>query len=243
MQILRTTQDLNAYLRKTDCTLGCLADTGFLYGASFDDDRIFDKSVEVHELLAENSIPIFANVISRMEFIDLLLRKQLTGGCVELFEQLERTSTNTELFNLLKNIRDNNTAAIRNNESYKISEAHIKKLRRLISSYSQGTTWKSFCAKYTGPVLVSEWKVLEEELGLNFVEITEGATSEFFHAPLLWNDMVQIMGRHGMRGPDAMIVNLFLKSNFSLLITSDSDFESTTKDSADSSPNKAVFVL
>lgn len=33
------------------------------------------------------------------------------------------------------------------------------------------------------------------------------------------------MATHGQRGPDAMIVNLFDKSKFPLLITSDSDLE------------------
>lgn len=89
----------------------------------------------------------------------------------------------------------------------------------------------------------TEWKMLEEDLGLNFVEILEGATSEFFSEPLLWNDMVQVMGKNGMRGPDAMILNLFLKSAFPLLITGDGDFESCLKDSGGAAANKAVLFL
>jgi predicted nucleic acid-binding protein len=102
MQILRTAQDLSAYLRSTNCKPGCLADTSFLYGLAYRDDRLFEKANDVLDLLSEKSVPIYTNVISRMEFVDLILRKQLTAGCVALFNELERSAENQELFNLLK---------------------------------------------------------------------------------------------------------------------------------------------
>jgi hypothetical protein len=55
--------------------------------------------------------------------------------------------------------------------------------------------------------------------------------------------MVQIMGKNGMRGSDAMILNLYLKSEFPLLITGDSDFESCLRDSGESVADKAVLIL
>ncbi|MGK5089650.1 hypothetical protein WDW86_19020 [Bdellovibrionota bacterium FG-2] len=235
MQLLRTPQELSTFLKSTDCKPGCFADTSFLYGVAYQDDRLFDKANDVLDLLSEKSVPIYANVISRMEFVDLILRKELTSACVALFDEFERGPENLELFNILKNIRDR--------ESYKINETQIKKLRTLIVELTAGRDWKSFCAKYTGALLVSEWKITEEELGLNFVEILEGATSEIFKEPLLWGDMVRIMGKNGMRGPDAMILNLFLKSNFPLLITGDSDFETCLEDFGECSADKAVLIL
>ncbi len=85
--------------------------------------------------------------------------------------------------------------------------------------------------------------MLEQDLGLNFIEIMEGATSEIFNSPLLWREMVEVMGNQGIRGPDAMIVNLFSKSNLPLLITSDSDFETCFSDPLLENPSKAVFFL
>lgn len=242
MRILRTSDELSEYLNANDCKAGCFADTGFLYGAAFKDDRLFGKASDAVELIAEREIPLYANVISRMEFIDLILRKQLTAGCVELLGRLEQNDENEKLFNLLKNIRDNQTAAKRNKESYKISENHLKKLRGIIKQFGSEYDWNRFCAEYADRLLFNEWKMLEEDLGLNFVEVLDGGTSEFFKEPLRWNDMVQIMGKHGMRGPDAMIANLFLKSRFQLLITGDSDFETVLEDSPDAN-DKAVFIL
>lgn len=242
MIVLRTASDLSEYLMTKGCKPGCFADTGFLYGIAYDDDRLHENANAVHDQLSENSVPIYANVISRVEFVDLILRKQMTSACISLLSQLNRTVRNETLFNLLKNIRDNDTAA-RGNQSYKVSESHFKKLRKLIVDTSADIDWKSFCGKYVGTTLLPEWQLLEEELGLNFVEILEGSTSEFFDKPLLWNDMVQIMGKNGMRGPDAMILNLFLKSKFPLLITGDSDFETCFKDSVGSTNDKAIFIL
>ncbi len=243
MQILRSAHDLSEYLKDNDCKPGCFADTGFLYGLAYVDDRLFGKANEIHDLIFENEVPIYANVISRMEFVDLILRKQLTNASISLFGELQRDVRNQELFNLLKNIRDRNTEAQRNKESYKINESQLKKLRGLIADAYVGTGWKSFCDTYLGALLVSEWQTVEEELGLNFIEILEGDTSEFFEESLHWSDMVRIMGKNGMRGPDAMIMNLFLKSKFPLLITSDSDFETCLKGSGESTTDKAIFIL
>jgi hypothetical protein len=55
--------------------------------------------------------------------------------------------------------------------------------------------------------------------------------------------MVEVMGEYGLRGPDAMIVNLFSKSSFQILITADSDFESCLSDPLISSSDKAIFLL
>lgn len=60
-------------------------------------------------------------------------------------------------------------------------------------------------------------------MGLNFVEVLEGGRSDVIAEPLHWSDMVEVIGEQGIRGPDAMIANLFLKSRLSLLITTDKE--------------------
>lgn len=104
----------------------------------------------------------------------------------------------------------------------------------------------SFCEcdyRYVDQKLMNEWTMVEEDLGLNFIEIMEGQVSDHFDSPLAWSDMVQVMGERGLRGPDAMIANLFAKSNFPLLITNDSDFEKCFSDTFDKGDDKAIFLL
>jgi len=154
-----------------------------------------------------------------------------------------RTETfGKEIFKVLKDIRDKDTAARRQGQSYKIDERRLKTLRQNVAQAYGIADWHSFCHEYVGELLENEWAVLEDELRLNFVEILEDGESDLFHSPLRWKDMVALMGAQGLRGPDAMIVNLFAKSKFSVLITIDSDFESCVPASL-AAGEQAVFLL
>lgn len=242
MQILRGIEQLEKYLDSVDCSAGCLADTGFLYGASFTDDRVYPQSLEVSVALEDRNIPIYSNVISRMEFVDLVFRKLITNGAIQMYQAMDTKSSHKGLFDFLKKIRDEDTAAKRENQSFKIGESRLKKLRQKIEEAAGLQGWKEFCATYGGSLLQTEWVTLEEELGLKFVEVLEGQTSDVIHSPLHWADMVSIMGRLGIRGPDAMVINLFKASIFPLLITVDGDFELSSFDDL-AATSKAIFVL
>jgi predicted nucleic acid-binding protein len=243
MRLLKTLDDLSNYLRANDGQKSCLADTGFLYAIAYDDDRLFNKANDVLDILSENGISVFANVISRMEFVDLIFRKQITSGAIQIFESLDSGTLHKELFNLLKNIRDQETAHRKLQKSYKIDEARLKNLRRELERSMSPMKWKEFCRLYVGQMLSNEWHILEQEFGLNFIEILEGQTSDMFETPLYWADMVQIMGEHGLRSPDAMIANLFSKSKFPLLITNDADYETCLSNLIDTEATRAIFHL
>jgi hypothetical protein len=77
MKVLKGVEKLSSYLEKHDCRIGCFADTGFLYAVSYQDDRLYNVASQVHDILAEREIAIYTNVISRMEFVDLIFRKQV----------------------------------------------------------------------------------------------------------------------------------------------------------------------
>jgi hypothetical protein len=243
MKILRQVEELAAFLVEPKNITGCLADTGFLYGFAYLDDRLHAKASEVFDLLADREVGIFANVISRLEFVDLIFRKQVTLGAIQLFEGTNPKTAHQNLYRLLKDIRDKDTFGLKNKQSFKVSEGQLKKLRKELTLAVGARAWKNFCDTYVGEMLKNEWSILEQDLGLNFIEIMEGATSGIFTWPLLWGEMVEVMGNHGIRGPDAMIVNLFSKSNLPLLITGDSDFEVCFSDPTLENPNKAVFLL
>ncbi len=103
--------------------------------------------------------------------------------------------------------------------------------------------WRGFCQKYTGTKFQNDWLVDEQELKLNFVEALEGYTSDVIVEPLHWTDMVPVMSDQGIRGPDAMICNLFLKSRFPLLITADKDIARSFDDDNPEHETKAIPYL
>lgn len=243
MIILTTQHDLNEFLYKTDCHNGCLADTGFLYGVSYDDDRIHIKANQVLDLFSDYKIPLYSNVISRMEFADLIFRKILTLGAVDFFESYSKDLLSHSLFNLLKDIRDKNSSGFKNKISYKLDESRIKRLRSELNLKPESYDWTKFCTNYVGQLFENEWTILEEELGLNFVETLENQTSEFITKPLVWKEMVSLMGQYGLRSPDAMILNMFVNSTFKILITTDSDFLYLSKDPIFNTKEKAIYLL
>lgn len=243
MKLLRTVDGFKVFLEKNTAELGCLADTTFLYALSHEDDRLYNIAIEIADLLAEKSIPIYTNVVGRMEFVDLLFRKQITLGAIELFAALPPISIHKNTYNLLKNIRDQDTAHRRSRNSYKVSENRLKALRIAIEHSPNLLSWEKFCNEYTGSKLFNEWQIMEQELGLNFVELLEGQTSPLFNEPVLWPDMVQLMSDQGMRAPDAMIANLFAKSKFKLFITGDGDFETCFNHSFYDQEDRAILLL
>jgi predicted nucleic acid-binding protein len=243
MKILKSLSELNRFLQNVDAEIGCLADTGFLYAQAFDDDRLYDVANDLSDLLGENKIGVFANVVSRMEFIDLIFRKLVSRGAIKVFDDISPKTIHKNLWNSLKYIRDSNTKAKSEGYSYKVNEAQLKKLRSELENPLSPLNWKTFCGTYLDQTLFNEWIVVEQEMGLNFIEIMEGSLTDQFNEPLSWSDMVKVMGKHGLRGPDAMIANLFAKSKFPLLITTDSDFEKCFSDPIDNIENKAIFLL
>lgn len=243
MKTIKSVEHLSALFDEKNCRVGCFADTGFLYAMAYDDDRFHDIANKVFDLLADREIPIYVNVISRIEFVDLIFRKQITLGAIRVFNSLDSNTAHRSLFNLLKNIRDRDTADRKNGNSYKIGEVQLKNLRRELERSLGLDGWKEFCKHYAGEMLTNEWSMLEQEFGLNFIEVMEGGVSDQITAPLFWKDMVQIMGNHGLRGPDAMIVNLFSKSEFPLLITGDGDFELCFPKGSQAALDRAIFLL
>lgn len=241
MIFLKSANDLARYLSGVNNTEGHLADTGFLYALAFDDDRLHTSAHITLEALSEVDIPLYANVVSRMEFVDLIFRKLVTYGVAQVYENMNSNSNHKKLWNLFKNIRDQITA--NSGTSYKVDESRLKKIRFELEQANGPLGWKSFCQTYVDDKLYNEWVFLEEDLGLNFIEIMEGNISDKFVEPLRWADMVKVMGKQGLRGPDAMIANLFAKSKFPLLITTDSDFEKCFSDPIDNIENKAIFLL
>lgn len=243
MQILRNLKELKDFLGGEPIQRGCLADTGFLYALAYDDDRLFNTANDVFDLIGSLNTPLYANVISRLEFVDLIFRKQITDGAIQIFETMKLNTVHKDLWSFLRNIRDQNTAHKKLNMSYKVDEGRLKRLRYQLEEAASPIKWREFCKLYSGTKLFNEWRMIEEDLGLNFIEILEGHASEHFHTPLLWSDMVNVMGEQGLRGPDAMIVNLFSKSKFPLLITSDTDFENCFTNQLDLHSDKAIYIL
>ncbi len=242
MRTLKGVEELKQFLNQVDCSDGCLADTGFLYGMAYKDDRVYPQSLEVSLILEEKNIPIHTNIIGRMEFVDLVFRKMITRGAAKLYKSMDPKTDYKSLFNFVKSIRDQEAGQKRKRLSYKIGERQLKDLRKELVKAVGNIGWQSFCSKYAGQILVNEWTILEEDFGLSFIELMEGETSDLVPRPLLWSEMVATMGKLGVRGPDGMILNLFMACTLKLFVTGDQDFNFSEINEPGLN-NKAVLIL
>lgn len=115
---------------------------------------MYAQATDVFDIIAEQEIEIFVNVISRLEFVDLIFRKQITLGAIKLFDLTNPKTPNQNLYRHLKYIRDKNKENEKKGMSFKIGEFDLKKLRKEIVASSGIIGWKQFCDTYTNPHLV-----------------------------------------------------------------------------------------
>lgn len=92
MKLLRTVDELGSFLEHSTREFGYLADTGFLYALAYEDDRLHHRANDILDLLSEREVALYANVISRLEFVDLIFRKQVTQGAIQQFNALDARS-------------------------------------------------------------------------------------------------------------------------------------------------------
>lgn len=67
------------------------------------------------------------------------------------------------------------------------------------------------------------WDVVCDELGIRFLSLRHEKAQEWQTGEMSWEDMSAIVGRFEIASSDAMIINLFLNSEFPALVTADAE--------------------
>lgn len=110
--------------------------------------------------------------------------------------------------------------------SYKLNEGQLKKSRKFLThNGTQPEGWSLFCKKYFSEPFKNEVRILEEDLGLNFIDLKEDEIHPMFNDFLSWSSLEDVVADSGLRCFDSMIVNFFSKSKFSALARGDIDFK------------------
>ncbi|MBI3534785.1 MAG: hypothetical protein HY072_04790 [Deltaproteobacteria bacterium] len=207
---------------------GCIVDTNLLFAASFPLDTYNEWAEGVFKTLHSLNIPIFTNLNVRSEFIELNRRVLIPEGLVDMYNDLAGNLT-LELEQQLKSLKTLKQKAANGNRTFKFNDSDIKKYRRLLTKFihtSGSNGWDLFCRDYFCPYIKDVWNDVIGELKIQFLGTREIESGEFFTSRPEWKDMVDVVGRTGIGSSDAMIVNMFLKSKFSLIVTTDYDVES-----------------
>ena len=203
---------------------GCFVDTSILFAASYPPDEFNTEAEEVFDFLAELEIPIFTNVNVRSEFIDLHRKVMIPDGLGDLYTTFGK-SLDGVLYSKLQSINTALTTARNTGKPFKLDEHQIKSWRHLLLSRQlKGKNgWLQFCEDFLQNKIESIWDKTCDELGVNFFSLRNTDQSDWLAGELKWEDMASIVGRFGVGSFDAMIINLFLNSKFSLMVTADRD--------------------
>ncbi len=91
------------------------------------------------------------------------------------------------------------------------------------SSFKGADGWEIFCENYLFEKMSVVWDLAVKEFGVNMLSLREGERSPQINGDISWEEMINLVSRFGIGVSDAMILNLFLNSNFRILATADTD--------------------
>lgn len=222
--VLRFSDLLNTASSNPRLNEGCIVDTSILFAASYTPDKFNAEAEELFDFLAELNIPAFTNVNVRSEFINDHRRVMIPEGLSDLYSTFGK-SLDGVLYAKLQSVYSSLSAARTAGKPYKFDENQIKSWRKILKArrLKDQDGWIQFCADFLQNRIEALWNQTCDELGINFVSLRHEDKSDWLAEDLKWEDMASIVGRFGIGSFDAMIINLFLKSRFSALITADSE--------------------
>ncbi len=232
--------DLNTLLKANEFDLA-FVDTSILFSATYPLDHYNEDAEYSFDILADNSVKVFANVNVRSEFLENHRRVLIAEGLIDLLEDSDENYDGA-LLQKLKSHRTSYRRKVEEDKSAKIDPNQIKAFRKLLSSYehADGNGWELFCKRYLATKFYSIWPAAETIFNLNFLSVRSENENQFLITNPSWEDTVSLIGRYGIASSDAMILNMFLCSKIPILITA--DIEMAEVAAKESSGAKHVFV-
>ncbi len=222
---------------------GCLIDTSVLFGAILDTDLYHEDASEIISLMTERRIPRFINANIRSEFLNNARRVIIAEAAVDLYEDYGSLLPD-KIYDKLRSLHRRANDAKDSGKTFRVQEEEIKQIKKLFQDV--GATfvepiWELFCSSYLNGKLQSEWRRVEDEMGINSISFTKGDSEGLLQSDLSWDEVIRVIENSGSASSDAMIINLFSASKLKLIITSDEDFAEVVSDF--SSDDKIVCCL
>jgi hypothetical protein len=220
--VVRFSEILKTVSEQPTLKHGCLVDTSILFAASYPPDEFNDESEELFDFFAELEIPLSTNVNIRSEFIDLHRRVMVPEGLSDVYTS-QGKGLHSVVYAKLQSVYTSLSTARKTGQPYKFNEEQIKSWRRTLRMHhlKNQDGWLKFCSDFLQGKIEQIWDDTCGKLGVNFLSLREDEKPAWLVGELSWPDMASIVGRFGIGSFDAMIVNLFLNSNFAGMITAD----------------------
>lgn len=222
--IIRFSEVLKTVSNNPNLKNGVIVDTSILFAASYPPDEFNTDAEELFDYLSDLEIPAFTNVNIRAEFIDQHRKVMIPEGLSDLYTSHGK-ALDPVLYKKLQTVYTGFIDAKNLAKPFKFDENQIKSWRRFIKAnyHKDSDGWSKFCADYLQGKIEKIWASACDELNVNFLSLRGSDKEQWMLGELTWDDMASLVGKFGIGSFDAMIVNLFLNSHFSAIITADRD--------------------
>lgn len=212
---------------------GLVVDTNILIAATYELDNFHEEVVGFTDLLIENKIPLFVNVNIRSEFLEIHRRILFSEVILDFESQIDKKKLPATLASRLTTFRNQFERKNRANPDdppKRLGEKEIKDFKFEMAQVKSGDgdLWSDLCEKGIGDRLIETWNETQEALGLNTLGLRSEDKIHLIQTPD-WDDAVKLMSKHGLASSDAMILNIFLCTNFEGLVSRDLDLGMAVK--------------
>ncbi len=203
---------------------GCLLDTNFIIAALYEPHRFNEAVVALFDILADFKIPLYVSLSTRSEFIDIQRRIIITEALMGMAAEQSKWRISVAVLKELRNHKRWINTQAEKNEMPILSDARIKACKQIFlpRNVSGQSGWLEICRQFLSPLL-STWDDAVARMGIHYIGARETEDEALFVSRLHWEAMYELSAKTCLSSMDAMILNVFNSSVFSILVTTDYD--------------------
>ena len=207
---------------------GFLVDTNILISATYDLDKFHDESIAFIDELTDRKIPLYCNVNIRSEFLEIHRRILFSEAILDFEKECTKNLLPPTLASALTSFRAKYERRLKDkpdDEPLKLSEREIKefKIEMVKIQGNHKDLWSELCDNRINNKLNETWTATESALGLNFLSLRKEDQELFLNEKPEWTGVMNLISKEGISSSDAMIINMFMSSKFSVIASSDVD--------------------
>jgi len=205
---------------------GCLVDANLLVAStSLEPHPFYDDAAFLFEKFSQYEVPLYTTVTVRTEYLDVIRRQIITEKLMEIYADSSRFKLAEAVKKELKTHRTWLDVQAAKNELPILPDQRIKSCKQAFDprNHSGKLGWMAFCDTFLKGQLIIHWEKLQNELGINYLQLRGSESEKYLLRPIEWEAMYAISEQSGVSSNDAMILNAFATSKFEVLATADYD--------------------
>lgn len=202
----------------------CLVDTNFLIALAYEPHKFHEEAQGFFEILGREKVAVYISLSTRSEFLDFERRVIVTEQMLGMLADNSTWKITRETRQKLHAQKTWVDQQAGRSDLPVLTDGRIKEVKKLFSPMkaSGHDGWLDFCNYYlTG--LLDRWEKAADAWGLNYVGTRETENSDLFQKKVRWENLYTLSAKTCLGSFDAMLLNMFLSSNFRWMVSLDYD--------------------